>query len=142
MLTISGKALGQRRPLFADFSVAAPTEWFEADQPTLRKLIELIVQREVAAYSQRQSEGQVLRVLTDREIQMAARQGKISMGQSEVPKQDVDPVAAVETAIKAFEDGLYLVIVDGQEVKSLDAPLALTPDSRVAFVRLTLLAGG
>jgi hypothetical protein len=44
--------------------------------------------------------------------------------------------------LQAFEDGLYLVVLDGQEQRSLDAQLFLQPDSRVAFVRLTMLAGG
>ena len=42
----------------------------------------------------------------------------------------------------SFEDGLFLVIVDGQEQRSLDAQVYVQPDSRVAFVRLVMLAGG
>jgi hypothetical protein len=56
--------------------------------------------------------------------------------------QKVDADEAVATALEAFEDGLYLVVVDGQELRNLDAQVFLQPDSRVAFVRLTLLAGG
>jgi hypothetical protein len=44
--------------------------------------------------------------------------------------------------LQAFEDGLYLVIVDGNEQRDLDQQVFLQPDSRVAFVRLALLAGG
>ena len=40
------------------------------------------------------------------------------------------------------EDGLYLVIIDEDEQKSLDAQVFLQEDSRLTFIRLTLLAGG
>jgi hypothetical protein len=54
----------------------------------------------------------------------------------------VDVDTAVETAVQAFEDGLYVVFVDDQEQAELDAELWLKPDSRMKFVRLTFLAGG
>jgi hypothetical protein len=37
---------------------------------------------------------------------------------------------------------LYLVVVDGEEKRGLDEPVSLRPDSRIAFVRLVMLAGG
>ena len=49
---------------------------------------------------------------------------------------------ALATALEAFEDGLYLVIVDGQELRQLDQQVFLQPESRVTFVRLIMLAGG
>ncbi len=56
--------------------------------------------------------------------------------------QKVDVNEAIATALEAFEDGLYLVIVDGQEQRSLDGQVFLNADSKIAFVRLTMLAGG
>ena len=41
-----------------------------------------------------------------------------------------------------IEDGLYLVVVDGVEQRSLDSQVFVNPDSRVTFVRLVMLAGG
>ena len=41
----------------------------------------------------------------------------------------------------AFEDGLYLTIIDGVERRSLDEPVRLTEDSQLVFIRLTFLAG-
>ena len=43
--------------------------------------------------------------------------------------------------LTAFEDGLYLVLLDDKEQRNLDATVHLTDDSRVAFLRLTFLAG-
>ena len=53
----------------------------------------------------------------------------------------MDAEAAVGAALQGFEDGLYLVIVDGVEQRSLDSQVYLTADSRLVFLRLTFLAG-
>lgn len=57
-------------------------------------------------------------------------------------EQNVDVEEAIGVALQAFEDGLYLVIVDGEEKRSLDAQVFVKEDSSVAFVRLVMLAGG
>ena len=57
-------------------------------------------------------------------------------------KQKVDEEDAVGAALQAFEDGLYLVVLDGEEQRELDREVYLQPDSRVTFVRLAMLAGG
>lgn len=142
MLTIAGKALGRKKPLFTGWSRPLPPEWADGDGVTLRQVIERIVRDEVAAFQSRQEENQFLRVLTTREIDQAAETGRISMGQTAIPRQKVDPEHAVGTALLAFDDGLYLVVIDGQEQRRLDNQVFLNPDSQITFVRLTLLAGG
>ena len=84
----------------------------------------------------------MFRALTAREIAAGAERGKIESGGSEVPVQPVDEDEAVATACQAFEDGLFLVVIDGQEHRELDRQVFVQPDSRVTFLRLTLLAGG
>jgi hypothetical protein len=141
MLTISGKALGRKKPLFADWSIPFPPDLGDGGSLTLRDLIDRVVRAEVEAFKKRQQERKLFRALTERQIQEAAGKGKIEMGGSELD-QKVDPNEAVATALEAFEDGLYLVVVDEQEQHSLDAQVYLRPDSKVAFVRLVMLAGG
>jgi hypothetical protein len=141
MLTVSGKTIGRKKPLFDDFSVPPPEDSHDGGS-TLRDLIESIVQHEVAAFQQRQTDHQLIRALTAREIDAGVEAGKIDSGGSEVEPQHVDEADAVATALQAFEDGMYLVVIDGQEQRALDRPVYLQPDSRLTFVRLTLLAGG
>jgi hypothetical protein len=141
MLTISGKALGRKKPLFADFSVPFPPGRGDGGAVTLRDLIAQVVRHEVAAFKQRQSDRKFVHALTARQIEEGAARGKIDMGGRDLD-QEVDPEQAVGTALEAFEDGLYLVIVDGVEQRKLDNQVFLNPDSRVAFVRLVMLAGG
>jgi hypothetical protein len=141
MLTISGKALGRKKPLFADFSVPFPPDLGDGGAVTLRDLIGRVVRSEVEAFKQRQEERKLIHALTARQISDAAAKGKVEMGGRDLD-QKVDLEVAIGTALEAFEDGLYLVVVDGQEQRSLDAQVFLQPESRLTFVRLTMLAGG
>lgn len=142
MPTISGKALGRKKPLFADFAMSLPPEITGTATIPLRRLIEVIVRGEVAAFQERQTSRRLVRALTSREIEEGAGRGKIDSGASEVESQPLDAEAAVNAAWTAYQDGLYLVAIDEQQPEGLDAPVALLPDSRVTFIRLTLLAGG
>ena len=141
MLQVKGKSLGSRKPLFADFSVPPP-EGLGSGPITLRQVIESVVKFEVAAFQQRQSDRQFLRVLTQTEIEAGEAAGKIESGEAHIKPQEVDVQNAIETAVEAFEDGIYLVVVDEVEQKSLNAELELKPNSTLTFIRLTLLAGG
>ena len=141
MLTISAKALGRKKPLFADWSVPLPPELHDGGV-SLRDVITRIVRQEVAAFRNRQSQRQFIRVLSSRQVEDAAEQGKIAPGDSLMPAQEVDDDVAVGTSLQAFEDGLYLVVIDDQEQRSLDNQIFLHPDSRITFIRLALLAGG
>ena len=141
-LTIRGKAVGAKRPLFADWSIPFPPEWSDAGGLTLRDLIGKVVRSEVQAFRQRQQDRLVFRALTARQIAAGAEKGKIESGGSDVPLQAVDEQEAIAVACQAFEDGMYLVVIDEEDYREIDRQIHLQPDSSVTFVRLTLLAGG
>jgi hypothetical protein len=144
MLTIHGKALGRKKPLFEDFSIPLPPQLGgegDGSETTLRDLISHVVRGEVEAFKNRQEERKLVKALSAKDIEKAAARGKIDMGGRDL-EQHVDVDEAIGVALQAFEDGLYLVIVDGEEKRSLDAQVYIQPDSTVAFVRLVMLAGG
>ncbi len=140
-LTISVRQLGSRRPLLSDWSLALPPDDFGGGEGiTLRDLISKIVATEVAGYAARREERRLDRVLTPQQIDDGARSGAIRPEAREVPPPP--PVEeAVGTALLAFEDGLFIVAIDGAEVRELDAQVYPKADSRVTFIRLTFLAG-
>ena len=141
MLTISGKAMGRRKPLFDDFGIPLPPHFGEESGVTLRDLIDRIVREEVAAFQKRQSDRRLIHCLTAAQIEAGAEKGKVESGESDL-QQEVDSDCAVATALTAFEDGIYLVVLDGEERRRLDDPVFLREDSRITFIRLALLAGG
>ena len=142
MLTIDSKIPGSKKRLFDGFSVLLPDSQRSGFGITLRELIPQIVHQQVSAFQDREKSRQFIRVLTERDISDGKVKGKIESGQSDRELQHVDIQNAVSTAIDAFEDGLYLVAIDSTQCTDLDARLTLQSDSRITFIRLTLLAGG
>lgn len=141
MLTISARVMGKRKPLVPDWQVPWPPEEHDSGEPqTLRQLITRIVSQEVAAFKERQEARQLVRILTEQQIEAGLAKGRVDAGGREL-HQAVHPEEAVATALQAFEDGLYLVILDGEEQRELDRQVFLQPDSHMVFIRLVMLAG-
>ena len=139
-LLVSTRVLGKRKPLLNDFSVPPPATVPRGDDLRLRDVIEHVVRHELREFKRRQRARRFDRVLSDAQIAEATTRGKVDPA-SKGSKQKVDVDAAVGNAFQAFEDGLYLVIIDEVERRSLDEPVRLAEDSRLVFVRLTFLAG-
>jgi hypothetical protein len=139
-MIIHTRGIGRRRPLFEDFSVPPPPS-VTGDEPLrLRDLIELVVRHQVVLFQDRQERQRFDRVLSSRQIDAAVEGGKIAPEARQID-QKVDPEEAVRNALQAFEDGLYLVIIDDVEQRDLDAAVYVGADTRLTFVRLTFLAG-
>ncbi len=58
------------------------------------------------------------------------------------PLSETDQRKAVEQALHAFEQGLYLLIMDGERIENLDERLNLCENTQLCFWRLIPLAGG
>lgn len=108
---------------------------------TARNLIESVVRSEVAAYEERAEQRTLVRLLTERELVDGLDQGAIRSGNAE-PVAPVDVDRAVDTALLAFDDGLYQLHVDDVEIESLNTEVVLTDRTPVMFLRLVALAGG
>ena len=141
MIQISIKAIGRKKPILGDFSVPAPQALAAGKPVTLRELLDHVVRGEVDSFKHRQESRRMLHVLTAKQIEESLLAGKVQSGGSDLD-QKVDVEEAIVTAIEAFSDGLYMVLVDDNEIRELDAVLPMTPDSRLTFIRLTMLAGG
>lgn len=140
-LTLSARALGRRKPLLPDWQIPWPPEEDSRGEPlTLREVITRIVHEEVEAFQQRQEQRKLARILTEREIEAGLEKGRVESGGRDL-YQKVDSEEAVATALQAFEDGIYLVVLDGEEQRDLDKQVHLGPDSKLTFVRLVMLAG-
>lgn len=139
---IETRVLGKRARPLDDWSVPGLPGGDVGDDGglTLRELIARLVRSEVAAFEKRERARRFVRVLSADEIERGAARGKVDPG-GRAPTGPVDVEGAVGAALQAFEDGLYLVILDGVEQRDLDAQVFPTPDSRLVFLRLTFLAG-
>ncbi|MBD2092288.1 hypothetical protein H6F67_20785 [Microcoleus sp. FACHB-1515] len=137
-LTVSGKVMGKSQPIFTDWELALPQA---ENSLTLRNLLTQIVCAEVAEFEARQRQRRLLQMLTPAEIRLGVEQGKIDLGGSDLA-QEVDIEQAIDTALQAFEDGLYFVFIDDEQQENLDEFVTLQPNSQLLFLRLVALVGG
>jgi hypothetical protein len=140
-MIIEIRQAGRRaRPLDGWSVPAEPLLGDSGDSFTLRDLIARVVRAEVGAFERREQGRRLVRALSAAEIADGAARGKVDAG-GRPATGPVDVEAAVGGALQGFEDGLYLVVLDGVEQRDLDAQVFLTADSRLVFLRLTFLAG-
>jgi hypothetical protein len=132
--------MGKIRPTFADWQLPLPAGCITADL-TLADLIREVVLAEVAADVGRQSQHQLLQVLSPAQINAGMIQGKVDLGGSD-PVPPPDPQAALAVALSAFKDGLYYVFIDDKQIETLDTPVCLVANSQLLFLRLVALVGG
>jgi len=139
---IETRALGTKPRSLDRWSVPVPPGAGRGgdDALTLRDLIARVVTAEVAAFDDRQRRRRLMRVLSTTEISDAATVGKIDPG-GHTTSPIGDAAAAVGAALLGFEDGLYLVVLDGIEQRDLDAQVYPKDTSTLVFIRLTFLAG-
>ena len=111
----------------------------EKQPETLRELISECVKSEVKRFNDSREDTSLIPFLSTHEIGEQAQEGKITFGDKE-NRTLADLSVALDTAFLAFTDGLFAVFVDDEEVKALDAPLTITPETVITFIRLTFLA--
>ncbi len=106
---------------------------FDTGTVTLRELIRGRVQQEVERFNR--SEIEVFRGLIEPE-----ETERILNGVRQRPVLDWEKQYAM--AITAFQGNGFLVLVDDRQITDLDQRLQLTPQTKVAFLKLVPLVGG
>jgi hypothetical protein len=140
MPTAEIRVPGRRSPLAPRWPVPLPPDG-DARGLTLRDLIARAVVAEVAAFAARQEEARLVHLLTASRVSQGVAEGRVSPGRRNL-RQPVDADEAVGMALRAFEDGLFLVVVDGRQRTELDEEIHLDETSTITFLRLVALAGG
>jgi hypothetical protein len=114
-------------------SRSAGTFQFDTANLTLREIIRLRVQQEVARFNA--ADYEMFQGLVEPEeserILNGARTRPVLDGQKQFAK-----------AIAAFKGNGFLVLLDDRQIMNLDEPLDLTAESKITFLRLVPLAGG
>ena len=129
------KAIGKRK------DILAPTPYTIPDGIcSLRQLLTAVVQKEVDRYNNKEAEAQLISFLTQQELDVQAKIGKVSFGSIYSDKK-ADPGKAVANAIGCWEDGLVRVFMNDEELTDLDAKLVIEEQAIFTFMRLTFLAG-
>jgi hypothetical protein len=107
---------------------------------TAGELLAAVVAHEVEAFGKRKQAGNLLRVMTDRELREGVEAGRVAFGDQEADARRPDLEAAIATAKQAFLDGLFFLFWNERQVETLDEEIA--GPGELLFVRLTALVGG
>lgn len=82
----------------------------------------------------------VHKALSESKIADMAETGRIAFGIVYNGKT-ADPSKAVENALQSYEDGLFMLFLNGMPLGATDDEIQLNEDDTITVVRLTLLAG-
>ena len=107
---------------------------------TVRGLIAAFVHAEVERFNDKDTELPLLTVMSAEDIEREAKMGKVAFGRLWSDKK-ADEAKAVETALTSFDDGLFRVLMDEEELTDLDAEINIKEGAVFTFIRLTFLAG-
>lgn len=130
------KQIGQRKQTVAPVDI----EYSTAPRK-VRELITQTVTMCVNAYNERVRRGDSLTApVTEEQIADMASVGKIAFGINYGGREQ-DPDKAIDNALQSFEDGLYRVFLNENELERLDDDLDLCEGDSLTFIRLTMLTG-
>ena len=132
-INIKLKKLGKRK--IKTFEVSLTKEVH-----TLSDLITQMVQNEVEKFNDKRDNPQIISFLSNKTINTKAQEGKVNFGDISNPQKAIES-EAIENALLAFTDGLFVVFIDDEEIKELKQNIKIDASSEVVFMRLTFLTG-
>lgn len=132
---VNVKQLGKRRNAVEEKELL-----LEHVPATTADLIIAIVIQQVQEYNERLEQNDLLKYLTDEEIQEKATSGKVSF---DVNYNGLSANAgiAIRNALQSFEDGIFRIFLNDTELESLADTIQLSEGDKLTFIRLTMLAG-
>ena len=81
-----------------------------------------------------------IHALSDSEIAEQAEEGRIRFAKNYGENHDT-MAKAMERTKQAYDDGLFKVFINGEEVTEWNGPITLCQGTEVVFLRLTMLTG-
>lgn len=135
IVRVNVKQLGRRKSVVEGIPFT-----YEMVPETVHDLIAETVRICVNDYKRRLEKQDAVKVLDKEIMEELSGIGKIAFGISygeNMPNEQ----EAVDTAVTAFQDGLYRIFLDGEELSDLQQSIVLKEDTELTFIRLTMLAG-
>lgn len=105
----------------------------------VRELLLELTALGVKDFNERRDTENILAFLTRDEIEEQAKRGKISFGSH--GGEDADLKKAAANTIQCFEDGIYRVFADEEELTNLEDKIPWKEGMIFTLIRLTMLSG-
>ncbi|UEQ74655.1 hypothetical protein [Chryseobacterium arthrosphaerae] len=139
-IRVTVKQLGKKHPVLSEQNIEIA---YEDSNISLENLLKLIVQQQVEVFNAKsfELEGEDgAKIPQDSYLNILTDTGKVGFGSIyNLKKADVQKAQA--NAIQAFEDGLFAVFYNNEQLESLSQTIDLGSQHPFTFIRLAFLAG-
>lgn len=139
-IKVTVKQLGRKHPVLSEQIIEID---YEDSNISLENLLRLIVQQQVAEFNAQSFELEDeddTKIPTDNYLNILTDTGKVGFGSIyNLKKADVQK--AQDNAIQAFEDGMFAVFYNDEQLENLKQAIDLNLQHPFTFIRLAFLAG-
>lgn len=139
-INVTVKQLGRKHPILT----TEPLEIaFEGSDISLENLLRLVVRQQVEAFNVKSFELEdedYAKIPTENYLNILTDTGKVGFG-SIYNQKKADLEKAQENVIQAFEDGMFAVFYNDEQLDNLTQNINLSLQHTLTFIRLTFLAG-
>lgn len=139
-IKVTVKQLGKKHPVLSEQNIEIA---YEEANITLENLLKLIVQQQVDEFNTKSFELEdedYAKIPQDNYLNLLTDTGKVGFG-SIYNLKKANLQKAQENAIQAFEDGMFAVFYNEEQLESLTQTIDLGLKHTFTFIRLTFLAG-
>lgn len=132
-ISLKLKKLGKRKIKTITININEPIK-------KLEDLLSACVKNEVKQYNELRTNTNLISFLSNSSINDQAESGKVGFGDlNNTQMANLDK--SLKIVLQGFIDGLFVVFINNEEVKSLDQEINLDETSSVTFLRLSFLTG-
>jgi hypothetical protein len=139
-INITVKQLGKKHPVLVGEKIEIA---YNESNISLGNLLRLIVQQQVETFNAKSFEQEnedKLKIPKENYLNILTDTGKAGFG-SIYNQKRADTERAQENAIQAFEDGIFAVFYNDEQLENLNQIINLSLQHTFTFIRLTFLAG-
>ncbi|MCX8526343.1 hypothetical protein OF897_20715 [Chryseobacterium formosus] len=134
------KQLGKKHPVLAEQKLDID---YNEVNISLENLLKLVVQQQVEVFNAKSFELEdedYAKIPTENYLNILTDTGKIGFG-SIYNQKKADLQKAQENALQAFEDGMFAIFYNDEQLEDLSQNINLNLHHTFTFIRLTFLAG-
>lgn len=139
-IKVTVKQLGRKHPVLSEQKIEID---YEDSVISLENLLKLVVHQQVVEFNAQSFELEdedYTKIPTDNYLNILTDTGKVGFGSIyNLKKADVQK--AQDNAIQAFEDGMFAVFYNDEQLENLDQSIDLSLRHSFTFIRLAFLAG-
>ncbi|KFF08613.1 hypothetical protein [Chryseobacterium luteum] len=139
-IKVTVKQLGRKHPILSEQKLEIA---YNDPKISLENLLKLIVQQQVETFNAKSFEledADDTKIPLDDYLNILTDTGKAGFG-SIYNEKKADLQKAQENAVQSFEDGMFAVFYNDEQLDSLTQTVDLSLQHTFTFIRLTFLAG-